>query len=55
MFRSGWIPPGCGKNSTASATSRCPRTITGAQTQRSLQHFNIGHDRMPKEVCHAYG
>jgi fumarate hydratase class II len=27
----------------------------GAQTQRSLQHFNIGHDRMPKEVHHAYG
>ena len=27
----------------------------GAQTQRSLEHFNIGHDRMPKEVCHAYG
>jgi fumarate hydratase, class II len=27
----------------------------GAQTQRSLQHFNIGQDRMPKEVYHAYG
>ena len=27
----------------------------GAQTQRSLQHFDIGHDRMPKEVYHAYG
>src|ERR1700736_3721290 len=27
----------------------------GAQTQRSLQHFNIGTDRMPKEVYHAYG
>jgi fumarate hydratase class II len=27
----------------------------GAQTQRSLQHFNIGHDKMPKEVYHAYG
>jgi len=27
----------------------------GAQTQRSLLHFNIGHDRMPKEVYHAYG
>ena len=27
----------------------------GAQTQRSLDHFNIGHDRMPKEVYHAYG
>ena len=27
----------------------------GAQTQRSLEHFNIGQDRMPKEVYHAYG
>jgi fumarate hydratase class II len=27
----------------------------GAQTQRSLEHFNIGHDRMPTEVYHAYG
>jgi fumarate hydratase class II len=27
----------------------------GAQTQRSLQHFNIGNDRMPAEVYHAYG
>lgn len=27
----------------------------GAQTQRSLQHFSIGGDRMPKEVYHAYG
>jgi fumarate hydratase class II len=27
----------------------------GAQTQRSLQHFNIGRDKMPAEVYHAYG
>ena len=27
----------------------------GAQTQRSLEHFDVGNDRMPKEVCHAYG
>ena len=27
----------------------------GAQTQRSLIHFNIGNDRMPHEVYHAYG
>jgi fumarate hydratase, class II len=27
----------------------------GAQTQRSLQHFSIGDDRMPKAVYHAYG
>jgi fumarate hydratase, class II len=27
----------------------------GAQTQRSLIHFSIGDDRMPKTVYHAYG
>ena len=27
----------------------------GAQTQRSLVHFSIGHDRMPLEVVHAIG
>ncbi|MGW3499031.1 class II fumarate hydratase [Streptomyces sp. NPDC001020] len=27
----------------------------GAQTQRSLIHFSIGDDRMPKVVYHAYG
>lgn len=27
----------------------------GAQTQRSLLHFSIGDDHMPKEVYHAYG
>ncbi len=27
----------------------------GAQTQRSLIHFSIGNDHMPKEVYHAYG
>lgn len=27
----------------------------GAQTQRSLEHFSIGNDRMPMEVYHAYG
>jgi fumarate hydratase class II len=27
----------------------------GAQTQRSLQHFSIGNDRMPVEVYRAYG
>jgi fumarate hydratase class II len=25
----------------------------GAQTQRSLIHFSIGDDRMPKQVYHA--
>lgn len=27
----------------------------GAQTERSLHHFNIGHDIMPIEVVHAFG
>ncbi|MBV8093732.1 MAG: class II fumarate hydratase [Acetobacteraceae bacterium] len=27
----------------------------GAQTQRSLIHFSIGEDRMPKPVIHAFG
>ena len=27
----------------------------GAQTQRSLHHFNIGRDIMPKEITHAFG
>ena len=27
----------------------------GAQTQRSLLHFAIGEDRMPIDVCRAYG
>ncbi len=27
----------------------------GAQTERSLIHFSIGSDRMPKAVYHAYG
>lgn len=27
----------------------------GAQTERSLHHFNIGKDQMPLEVIHAFG
>jgi fumarate hydratase class II len=27
----------------------------GAQTQRSLEHFAIGNDVMPKELIHAFG
>lgn len=27
----------------------------GAQTERSLHHFNIGSDIMPREVTHAFG
>ena len=31
------------------------KRYSGAQTERSLHHFTIGNDRMPKEVYHAYG
>src|SRR5215212_1514026 len=27
----------------------------GAQTERSLHHFNIGDDRMPREMIRAFG
>jgi fumarate hydratase, class II len=27
----------------------------GAQTQRSLEHFSVGRDKMPPELYHAYG
>ena len=27
----------------------------GAQTERSLHHFDIGRDIMPREVTHAFG
>ena len=42
--------------SDSMGTYRGPcRTLLGAQTQRSLIHFSIGEDRMPKAVYHAYG
>src|SRR6201988_1873462 len=28
--------------------------LWGAQTQRSLEHFNIGHDLIPREMITAY-
>src|SRR5690625_721800 len=28
--------------------------LWGAQTQRSLEHFSIGHDLIPRELIHAY-
>src|SRR3984885_15486256 len=28
--------------------------LWGAQTQRSLEHFSIGHDLMPREMITAY-
>lgn len=36
--------------------SQCRRIAIGARRpKRSLQHFSIGDDRMPKAVYHAYG
>lgn len=29
--------------------------LWGAQTERSLHHFHIGDDRMPRELVHAFG
>lgn len=29
--------------------------LWGAQTERSLHHFHIGNDRMPRELVHAFG
>ena len=52
--RSGWTRPGGGR-STAGKVEVPADRYWGAQTQCSLEHFNIGHDRMPKEVYHAYG
>src|ERR1700722_14443209 len=31
-----------------------PDRLWGAQTQRSLEHFSIGHDLMPREMITAY-
>jgi fumarate hydratase, class II len=31
-----------------------PDKLWGAQTQRSLEHFSIGHDLMPREMITAY-
>ena len=28
--------------------------LWGSQTQRSLEHFSIGHDLMPREMITAY-
>ena len=47
--------PEHGARPTQWAKSRCRPTYWGAQTQRSLVHFAIGDDRMPKRVYHAYG
>ncbi|HMJ34520.1 MAG TPA: class II fumarate hydratase [Baekduia sp.] len=55
------IPIGTGQTGTRTETDsmgsiRVPAEhYWGAQTQRSLIHFSIGDDRMPKSVYHAYG
>ena len=48
--------PACARNSTAWARSTFQPTIIGARKPSEVfEHFNIGNDRMPKEVYHAYG
>jgi fumarate hydratase class II len=55
------IPIGTGRTGTRVETDsmgeiRVPAEhYWGAQTQRSLIHFSIGDDHMPKRVYHAYG
>ncbi len=31
------------------------KALWGAQTQRSLEHFRIGEEKMPRELLHAFG
>ena len=31
------------------------KRLWGAQTQRSLENFNIGNEKMPKEIINAIG
>src|SRR5271156_3443714 len=51
------IPPSdCRLESDSMGKIPVPRDrYYGAQTARSLIHFNIGADRMPLEVIHAFG
>ena len=48
--------PKTAPNPTAWAKSKSPANVYwGAQTQRSLHHFNIGRDTMPPELIRAFG
>jgi fumarate hydratase, class II len=50
------IPADCRLESDSMGKVPVPRDrYYGAQTARSLIHFNIGADRMPLEVIHAFG
>lgn len=52
----GTLQTGSRKESDSMGTIDVPAEhYWGAQTQRSLVHFSIGNDKMPKEVYHAYG
>lgn len=48
------LPPRIEKDSMGEIPVAGDR-LWGAQTQRSLHHFNIGQDIMPREVTHAFG
>jgi fumarate hydratase class II len=56
-----WVPIGTGARGTRTESDSMgaievpAEHYWGAQTQRSLIHFSIGDDRMPKAVYHAYG
>ena len=56
-----WVPIGTGAMGTRVETDSLgaievpAEHYWGAQTQRSLIHFSIGDDHMPKAVYHAYG
>jgi fumarate hydratase class II len=54
------IAPGSGKPSRKESDSMGTIEVPmdryyGAQTQRSLIHFDIGHDTMPRELIRAFG
>ncbi|MFG2884777.1 class II fumarate hydratase [Streptomyces sp. NPDC048297] len=52
----GLVASGLRRESDSMGTIEVPADrYWGAQTQRSLVHFSIGNDRMPKAVYHAYG
>lgn len=54
MTRNASIPTRCESDSMGTVEVPADK-YWGAQTERSLQHFKIGSDVMPKELIHAFG
>jgi fumarate hydratase class II len=51
----GGVPPGIRKEADSLGEVEVPSDkLWGAQTQRSLEHFSIGKDLMPREMIAAY-